>query len=197
MLTRQGDRTSSKVRSARLLNAISMARIVLVIPVAALVLAGPHSGGAYVAAAVIFALASLTDFLDGYLARRWRAVTEFGGFLDTTADKLLVAGVLIALVAVGRASAWVALIIVGREIAVLGLKAAAAGGGTFIRPSIWGKLKFSAQFIAIILAMLRYPHRLGPLYLDQWALGIAAVITVLSAADYFGRFSSVLRAGPR
>jgi CDP-diacylglycerol--glycerol-3-phosphate 3-phosphatidyltransferase len=184
-------------RTAQLLNGISLLRVVMVLPVTVLVLLGPTVRYVYVAAAVLFTVAAATDFLDGYLARRWRATTELGVFLDTTADKLLVSGVLIALVAVGRASPWAALVIVGREIAVLGLKAAAATSGTVVRPSIWGKLKFNAQFLAIVLAMLRFPYRIGFLYLDQWVMAAAVVITVLSASQYFTRLSSVLGSGNR
>jgi CDP-diacylglycerol---glycerol-3-phosphate 3-phosphatidyltransferase len=184
-------------RTALILNGISVLRVVLVVPVMALALLGPTASYAYVAAAALFAVAAATDFLDGYLARRWQATTELGGFLDTTADKLLVSGVLIALVSVGRVSPWIALVIVGREIAVLGLKAIAAAGGTFVKPSIWGKLKFNVQFVAIVLALLRYPHRIGNLYIDQWAMAAAAAITVLSAAEYFNRLSFVLGIGRR
>lgn len=178
--------------TAQLLNGISLLRVVMVLPITVLVLLGPTVRYAYVAAALLFIVAAATDFLDGYLARRWRATTELGVFLDTTADKLLVSGVLIALVAVGRASPWAALVIVGREIAVLGLKAAAANSGTVVRPSIWGKLKFNAQILAIVLAILRFPYRIGFLYLDQWVMAAAVVITVLSASQYFTRLSSVL-----
>jgi CDP-diacylglycerol---glycerol-3-phosphate 3-phosphatidyltransferase len=105
---------------------------------------------------------------------------------------MLVAGALIALVAVGRASAWVAGVIVWRELAVLGLKAAAATSGTVIYPSFWGKLKFNVQFVAIILALFRYHHRIGPMYLDQWAMAVAAVVTVLSAWSYLKNLPSLL-----
>jgi hypothetical protein len=88
----------------------------------ALILAGPDHGSAYTAAAVVFAVAASTDFVDGYLARRWAVTTKLGSFLDTTADKLLVSGALIALVDVRRASAWIAAIIVGRELLILGLR---------------------------------------------------------------------------
>jgi CDP-diacylglycerol--glycerol-3-phosphate 3-phosphatidyltransferase len=182
-------------RTVQLLNGISLLRVVMVLPVMALVLLGPTVRYAYVAAAAAFTAAAATDFLDGYLARRWGATTEFGVFLDTTADKLLVSGVLIALVAVGRASPWAALVIVAREIAVLGLKAAAASSGTVVRPSIWGKLKFNVQFLAIVLAILRFPQRIGFWYLDEWVMAVAVVITVLSASQYFIRLSSVLGSG--
>ncbi len=180
-------------RAALYLNGISLARVVLTIPVMALILVGPKVEYAYVAAAVLFTIAAATDFLDGYLARRWRRTTDLGVFLDTTADKLLVGGVLIALVAVGRASPWAALVIVGREIAVLGLKAAAASGGTVVYPSIWGKLKFNVQFVAILLAILRYNQKIGIMYLDEWAMTVAAVVTVLSATSYVTHASAVLR----
>jgi CDP-diacylglycerol--glycerol-3-phosphate 3-phosphatidyltransferase len=180
-------------RAAQFLNGISLARVVLVVPVMALVLLGPTVRYCFAAAAVLFTVAAATDFLDGYLARRWHSTSEFGAFLDTTADKLLVSGALIALVAVGRASPWAALIIVGREIAILGLKSAAATSGTVVYPSIWGKLKFNVQFVAIILAMLRYNHRIGLMYLDEWAMTVAVIVTVLSAWSYLTHFSSLLK----
>ena len=180
-------------RTAQFLNGISLARVVLAVPVAALILIGPTVGYCFAAAAALFTVAAATDFLDGYLARRWHCTSALGAFLDTTADKLLVSSALIALVAVGRASPWAALIIVGREIAVLGLKAAAATGGTVVYPSIWGKLKFNVQFVAIILAILRYHHRIGPMYLDEWAMAVAAAVTVLSAWSYLTRLPSLLK----
>jgi CDP-diacylglycerol---glycerol-3-phosphate 3-phosphatidyltransferase len=182
-------------RATQFLNGISLARVVLTVPVTALILLGPTTEYCFVAAAALFTLAAATDFLDGYLARRWHCTSELGVFLDTTADKLLVSAALIALVAVGRASPWAAIIIVGREIAVLGLKSAAATSGTVVYPSIWGKLKFNVQFVAIILAMLRYHHRIGPLYLDQWAMTVAVVVTVASAWSYFRHLSSLTKGG--
>jgi CDP-diacylglycerol---glycerol-3-phosphate 3-phosphatidyltransferase len=180
-------------RAAQFLNGLSLARVVLVVPVTALVLLGPSVSYCFAAAAVLFTVAAATDFLDGYLARRWHCTSALGAFLDTTADKLLVSGALIALVAVGRASPWAALIIVGREIAVLGLKSAAATSGTVVYPSIWGKLKFNVQFVAIVCAMLRYHHRIGAMYLDEWAMTAAVVVTVLSAWSYLTHLSSLLK----
>jgi CDP-diacylglycerol---glycerol-3-phosphate 3-phosphatidyltransferase len=182
-------------RAAQFLNGISLARVVLTVPVTALILLGPTTEYCFAAAAVLFTVAAATDFLDGYLARRWHCTSELGVFLDTTADKLLVSAALIALVAVGRASPWAALIIIGREIAVLGLKSAAATSGTVVYPSIWGKLKFNVQFVAIILAMLRYHHRIGPLYLDEWAMTVAVVVTVASAWSYLAPLSSPTKGG--
>jgi CDP-diacylglycerol--glycerol-3-phosphate 3-phosphatidyltransferase len=153
-----------------------------------LVLEEPFAGARPVAAA-LFAIAAVTDFFDGFLARRWAATTTLGSFLDTTADKLLVSGVLVALVAVGRASAWVAAIIVGRELLILGLRGVVAADGTVMRPSIWGKLKANVQFVAVFLAIMRPGGELGPLFLDGWVMLVAAVVTVVSAVEYLARFS--------
>ena len=170
-------------------------RILLIPFVMGLVLTGPSRYSVYVAAAVLFAVAATTDFVDGYLARRWAQTTTFGSFLDTTADKLLVSGVLIALVDVDRASVWVASIIIGRELLILGLRGVVAAEGTVFAPSIWGKLKTNVQFVAILLAILRYDEPLGPLLLDEWAMLAAAAITVLSAFEYLARFGSALSEG--
>jgi CDP-diacylglycerol--glycerol-3-phosphate 3-phosphatidyltransferase len=178
-----------------LLPALTCARILAVPFVMALILAGPDHGSAYTAAAVVFAVAASTDFVDGYLARRWAVTTKLGSFLDTTADKLLVSGALIALVDVGRASAWIAAIIIGRELLILGLRGAVAAEGTVFPPSIWGKLKTNVQFIAIFLAIVQWGGDIGPLRLDEWALLAAAVITIVSAVEYIVRFSSALRQG--
>ena len=180
-----------------LLAALGYARIALVPVVMALILTGPETDGAYSLAAVLFALAATTDFLDGYLARRWSVTTTLGSFLDTTADKLLVSGALIALVAVERASPWLAVVIVGRELVILGLRGVVAADGMLLEPSVWGKLKTNVQFLAILLAILRYGEPLGPLYIDEWAMLAAAVVTVMSAADYVSRFSGVLRPSGR
>jgi CDP-diacylglycerol--glycerol-3-phosphate 3-phosphatidyltransferase len=185
--------SSPDARAAAFLKGITYLRIALTPVVMALVLLPDGTRRVDIAAAALFAIAAATDFVDGRLARRWKQTTTLGTFLDTTADKLLVSGVLVALVAVGRASAWIAFIIVGREIVILGLRGAvSASDGTIVKPSIWGKLKANVQFLAIFLAILRGADRLGPLYLDQYAMIAAAVVTVGSAIEYFARFGGVL-----
>jgi CDP-diacylglycerol--glycerol-3-phosphate 3-phosphatidyltransferase len=175
------------------LSGLTYTRIVAVPVVMALILAGPDHGGAYTAAAIVFAVAAMTDFADGYLARRWAVTTKLGSFLDTTADKLLVTGALIALVNVDRASPWIAAIIIGREILILGLRGVVAAEGTVFPPSIWGKLKTNVQFVAIFLAILHLGKPIGPFRVDEWVMIAAAVITVLSAVEYLNRFASALR----
>jgi len=159
-----------------------------------LVLLADDIDHAFGIAAVIMALASFTDFLDGYLARRWQITTTLGAFLDTIADKLLVTGVLFALVEVGRAWAWAAFVIVGREIAISGLRGIAAMDGVSVPPSIWGKAKANVQYAAVFMALLRTPDTYGGLYPDQWMMIVAAVVTLLSGVEYMARFAVVLRA---
>jgi CDP-diacylglycerol--glycerol-3-phosphate 3-phosphatidyltransferase len=143
---------------------------------------------------VTFAVAAATDFADGYLARRWAVTTKLGSFLDTTADKLLASGALIALVAIDRTSAWIAAVIVARELVILALRGVVAAEGGTLQPSVWGKLKTNVQFLAILLAILRPGDPLGPLYLDEWSMLAAAFVTVMSAFEYLTRFGSVFTA---
>jgi CDP-diacylglycerol--glycerol-3-phosphate 3-phosphatidyltransferase len=151
----------------------------------------PHALGW---AAALFTLAAITDFVDGYLARRWHMESALGAFLDTTADKLLVTGALLALTSIGRVSIWAALVIMMREFLVMGLRGLVAHGGGLVKPSTWGKIKATAQYAAIALAYMRLPDRWGPMYLDQWVMWIAVIVTIASAWGYFGAFSKVVTA---
>ena len=114
-------------------------------------------------AAVLFCVAGATDYVDGALARRWQVTSKLGSFLDTTADKLLVSGVLIALLAADRVSPWIVALIVGRELVLMGLRGIIASEGEVMAPSMLGKLKTSVQFVAIPLAILRLGDPLGGL----------------------------------
>ena len=158
-----------------------------------LILARDSVDHAFGYAAALIAVASFTDFLDGYLARRWQITTILGGFLDSVADKLLVAGALFGLVAVDRAWAWAAFVIVGREIAISGLRGVAAMDGVLVPPSIWGKIKANVQFTAIFLALLRTSATYGGLHPDEWAMLAAVAVTLMSGFEYFSRFARVLR----
>jgi CDP-diacylglycerol---glycerol-3-phosphate 3-phosphatidyltransferase len=180
--------TLSALRSSRLLAAGTGVRILLAPVVMALVLAGSDT-----AAAIVFVVAAATDWVDGRLARRWGVTTRLGAFLDTTADKLLVATALVALVAVDRASPWVALVIVAREFTILGLRAAVASGGRHMETSLFGKWKATVQFAAIAVAMLRPDVMIGGEYLDEWLMVVAALVTAWSGVDYLLKFSAALR----
>ena len=149
-------------------------------------------------AAVIFVAASLTDWLDGRLARRRNQVTQFGTLLDPVADKLLVAAALLALVQVEMIGAWVAMVIIGRELAVTGLRGVALSMGVVVPASKLGKLKTVSQYVAITILILErgVPPEYVPVHLiSVGALWGALALTVVSGADYFYRF--FLKAGPR
>jgi len=162
--------------------------------VATPVVMGLVLGHSFTAAAIVFVAASSTDWFDGRLARRWNVSSRLGSFLDTTADKLLITGALIALVAVGRASPWLSMAIIGRELSLLGLRAAVAAQGLHLEPSMLGKWKATVQFVALTLVMLRPDVSVAGALLDQWLLAAAALVTVWSGIDYFVRFYSSLRA---
>jgi CDP-diacylglycerol--glycerol-3-phosphate 3-phosphatidyltransferase len=158
-------------------NVLTLLRILLV-PVLVVALLEATPNGSAVAAAV-FALAAITDGLDGYIARSRRSITTFGKVMDPIADKLLIAAALITLVSLDRVPPWVAMVIIAREFAVSGLRVAAGQQGVVIPASPLGKAKTVAQ-VAAILAVIASG--------DWWAqvlLYVAVVITVVSGADYF------------
>jgi CDP-diacylglycerol---glycerol-3-phosphate 3-phosphatidyltransferase len=185
--------TTGNGSRASVLAGLTYARVALVPVVMALVLVVAEREDAYGWAALVFGIAAVTDFLDGYLARRWEVTSTLGSFLDTTADKLLVTGALIALVAVDRVSPWIAAVIVGRELLILGLRGVVAAEGIVFPPSTGGRAKAVVQFVAIFLALLRPGDPVAGLHLDEWAMLGAAAITLASAAEYVVRFSSAFR----
>ncbi|WKZ83482.1 MAG: CDP-diacylglycerol--glycerol-3-phosphate 3-phosphatidyltransferase [Acidimicrobiia bacterium] len=168
-------------------------RIALIPAILALILPTDPIDHSFGIAATLMAVASMTDWADGYLARRWQITTALGAFLDSIADKLLVSGALFGLVAVGRAWAWAAFVIVGREIAVSGLRGVAAMDGVAVPPSFWGKAKANVQYMAIFLALLRPSVTFGGFYPDQWVMLAAVAVTLMSGYGYFSRFAVVLR----
>jgi CDP-diacylglycerol--glycerol-3-phosphate 3-phosphatidyltransferase len=181
------------IRSARFLAASTGLRIVLTpVVMGLLMIDGTTPGSISTAAAALVCLAAATDWIDGRLARRWGVTSKLGSFLDTTADKLLVTGVLIALVAVERASPWIAALIVGRELVIMGLRGVIAAEGTVMPASPLGRLKTTVQFLAIGLAVVRLGDPVGGMYLDEWVMLTAAAITVASAVDYLARSASSL-----
>ena len=187
--------TGGGLRSARFLAAGTATRIVLTPVVMALILVADGDDGIELLAAALFCVAAATDYVDGRLARRWNVTTKLGSFLDTTADKLLVSGVLIALLGEERVSPWIVALIVGRELVLMGVRGVIASEGEVMAPSLLGKLKTSIQFVAIALAILRPGDPVGGLYVDEWAMWLAAVITVWSAADYLVRAMPALTRG--
>jgi len=144
--------------------------------------------------AAIFGLASLTDWADGYLARRRKQITPLGQMIDPLADKLLTLAALVSLVQLDLAPAWMVAVILGRDFAVTVLRSVAYSRSVAMPASQLGKIKMVAQVVAILALILAH-GQLRALYLDrigQAALWVAVVCALLSAADYFRRFSGVL-----
>lgn len=135
----------------------------------------------------IFLAAALTDWLDGYLARRRKQVTAIGTWLDPVADKLLVSSALIAMVEMGLAPAWMVVILVGREVAVTGLRNVALAKGIVIRVSELGKAKMATQVVAITAIILGMRFALIEA-IGYWALWLAVLLAMVSAAQYFRQF---------
>jgi CDP-diacylglycerol---glycerol-3-phosphate 3-phosphatidyltransferase len=160
-------------------NALTLLRI-LAVPVIVVALLGETPNGDELAAAV-FALAALTDGLDGYFARSRDAVTTFGKLMDPLADKLLITAALVSLVSLDRLQAWVAMVIIAREIAVTGLRAIAAERGVVIAASWMGKLKTVLQIAAIFALIAANP---APTWVNVLVY-VAVAVTVISGADYF------------
>jgi CDP-diacylglycerol--glycerol-3-phosphate 3-phosphatidyltransferase len=160
-------------------NVLTLLRI-LAVPVVVVALLGETPNGDALAAAV-FALAAATDGLDGYFARSRDAVTTFGKLMDPLADKLLVTAALISLVSLHRLEAWVAMVIIAREIAVTGLRAIAAERGIVIAASSLGKVKTVLQIGAVIALIAANP---APAWVDLLVY-LAVAATVISGADYF------------
>jgi len=166
---------------------LTVSRIFLVPVVMVVILTKNEHIGVFV-----FLAACLTDFLDGYLARKRNEETTLGKLLDPIADKLLMSAAFISLVEVGVAPAWMVVIVVGREFAVTGLRSIAISQGIAIAASPWGKYKTVSQVVAVVLLLLG-PAALGrAAYLGLVALWVVVLLAILSAADYFRRFSRQL-----
>lgn len=165
-------------------NLITVIRILLVPIFTYLYLQSP--GDLNLPAAIVFLVAALTDGLDGYLARSRKEVTRFGQLIDPIADKLLITAALLVLVQGGLVSTWAALIILGREFSVSGLRILAAADGQVIAASSWGKVKTTTQIVAVMAFFLGI----------SWAplvMWVAVLVTIISGVDYFLKAQDVLK----
>lgn len=166
-----------------LANKITFFRVLLV-PLFMFVLYSDVNNSTYYAAA-IFIFASLTDTLDGYIARSRNLVTNLGKFIDPLADKILVSAALISLVEIGKVPAWVVVVIIAREFTITGFRVIAASEGVTIAASSLGKIKTITQLIAIIaLLMNNYPFDKAGIPFDIIMLYVSLFFTVLSGLDY-------------
>jgi CDP-diacylglycerol--glycerol-3-phosphate 3-phosphatidyltransferase len=168
-------------------NVLTVVRILLV-PVLVVALLEETDNGDLLAA-IVFALASATDAIDGYLARSRNAITTFGKLMDPVADKLLVIAALVALVELGRLAAWVAMVIIAREFAVTVTRMAATQQGLVIAAAGWGKAKTIVQVAAVFFLIAFDPT---PLWVDLLVYA-AVLITVISGLDYFFGLRRMLR----
>jgi CDP-diacylglycerol---glycerol-3-phosphate 3-phosphatidyltransferase len=181
-------------RAMNLPNTLSVTRIFLV-PLLVVVLLTKFEGRLIfgvpkeIVGAAIFALASLTDWADGYFARRRKQITPFGQVIDPLADKLLTSAALISLVQMELAQSWMVALIIGREFAVTTLRSLAYARGVAIPASPLGKIKMVAQVIAILALILGHGPTKEFLVIGQAALWVVVVTALVSAADYFRRFN--------
>lgn len=144
--------------------------------------------GHALAALICFAAASISDFVDGYIARRDHLITDFGKFMDPLADKLLTAAAFVCLTSIGYIPAWIVVIILAREFAITGLRTLAVQNGIVMAAGIWGKAKTVSQMIAIIALLLYFIPECRFVYL--WYFGqimvyVAGALTLWSGIDYF------------
>ena len=170
-------------------NTLTTIRMILIVPFVMIMQIAPDGNGRF-AALVIFIIASITDFLDGYIARKNHLVTNFGKFMDPLADKLLVSAAMICLVSMDRLPAWMVIIIISREFAISGFRLIAADNGIVIAASWWGKFKTVSQMIMIILLIAN----LGGVFtvLENLFMWIALILTVVSLVDYIWKNKKVL-----
>lgn len=141
-------------------------------------------------ALAIFIIASLTDFLDGQIARKYNLVTNFGKFMDPLADKLLVCSALICLVALGRIPAWMVIVIIAREFIISGFRLVASDNGVVIAASYWGKFKTTFQIIMICLMIADLEALQIPTMIVTW---VAVILTVVSLVDYLVKNKDVMK----
>ena len=140
-------------------------------------------------ALIIFIIASLTDLLDGKIARKYNLITDFGKFMDPLADKLLVCSALICLVSLNRIPAWIVIIIIAREFIISGFRLIAADNGRVIAASYWGKFKTTFQMIIVILMIADISQLF---ILTQIIMYVALILTVVSLVDYLVKNKDVM-----
>ena len=170
-------------------NKLTMLRMILIIPFVICMLVGGEGSMRFLALA-IFIIASLTDTLDGYLARRDNLITDFGKFMDPLADKLLVCAALVCLVDMDRLPAWVLIIIISREFAISGFRLIASDNGIVIAAGWWGKAKTVVQMLMTIVLIANFGGAF--VVIEQILIWAALILTVVSLVDYIYKNKQVL-----
>ena len=185
-------------------NKLTVFRMILIVPFVILLLGG-HAGWGWFDAAfggieaytdyialVIFVIASLTDMLDGKIARKYNLVTNFGKFMDPLADKLLVCSALICLIELNALPAWMVIIIISREFIISGFRLIASDNGVVIAASYWGKFKTTFQMVSVVLLILDIPALAFVTTICVW---IALLLTIVSLVDYIYKNHKILTEG--
>lgn len=170
-------------------NKITLVRIFLV-PVFVLFMLTDFTGYNSIIAFVVFVIATITDKIDGTIARKYNLVTDFGKFLDPIADKLLVCSALICLTADGTIPAWITIVIIGREFIISAFRLVCADTGKTVAASWWGKSKTIAQMVTIIVLLLNIAQLK---ILEDILIYVSLVLTVVSLVDYFVKNKDVLK----
>ena len=173
-------------------NKLTLFRVIL-IPFFVFFLLAPYftGYGNYIAVAV-FIVASITDFLDGHIARKRNLVTNFGKFMDPLADKLLVCSALICLIELDQLPAWIVIIIIAREFIISGFRLIASDNGVVIAASYWGKFKTTFQMLMVIVLILDIPHPVF-YWLGVILTYVSLALTVISLIDYIVKNKNVLQ----
>ena len=183
-------------------NKLTIFRVFLILPFVLLLLGESGGWGWYRAlfggipeyvdyiALAIFIIASLTDLIDGKIARKYGLVTNFGKFMDPLADKLLVSAAMIALVELGRIPAWIVIVIISREFIISGFRLVAADKGVVIAASYWGKFKTTFQMVMVCLMIADIPQLRVVTNIIMW---IALALTMISLIDYLAKNKDVMR----
>jgi CDP-diacylglycerol--glycerol-3-phosphate 3-phosphatidyltransferase len=200
--SRRSRRLTLREDALNLPNMLTFARIVA-IPLVLVLLDRGGPRDCYWAA-LLFAGAAITDFLDGYLARKRNLVSVLGKFLDPLADKLIVMATLVWLVPMGRIEPWVVVLLLARELSITGLRSIAASEGVVIAAGEEGKAKTALQMVGILMLMIGYPYRMNFFLFDlgivdlvhvgRWLIYVSLVYSLASAAKYVGLFASTVEA---
>lgn len=173
-------------------NKLTIMRVIL-IPFFVFFLLAPYfpGYGNYIAVA-IFIVASLTDLLDGKIARKYNLVTNFGKFMDPLADKLLVCSAMICLIELDRLASWIVIVIIAREFIISGFRLVASDNGVVIAASYWGKFKTTFQMLMVIVLILDIPHPAFQI-LGVVLTYVALILTIVSLIDYIAKNKDVLK----
>ncbi|MBE5832586.1 MAG: CDP-diacylglycerol--glycerol-3-phosphate 3-phosphatidyltransferase [Butyrivibrio sp.] len=174
-------------------NKLTVARVVLIPFFVAFLLLSPSNEAFKWVALAIFIVASLTDMLDGKIARKYNLITDFGKFMDPLADKLLVCSAMICLIELSRIPSWIVVIIIAREFVISGFRLIAADNGRVIAASYWGKFKTTFQMIMVILMIADLGNVLPWMnILTQIIMWVALALTIISLVDYLVKNKDVM-----